>query len=159
MEDLLDLSPMLYKTALGEKYRLNVDKFVPNPQKGSMIGFGNSNLFTDTQRYSHHFQQSVLANAYRYKTLQEALISDKKQDVYLDNIEQKYYIKVRRNETLVEERKEKFEETANSPSPPSVKNVLFLFFDSISRAEAHYKIPQTMNWFKKYSKHESYKDP
>jgi len=37
LEDLFDLSPILYKTSLGEKYRLIVDQYVPYPEKGSVI--------------------------------------------------------------------------------------------------------------------------
>ena len=58
-----------------------------------------------------------------------------------------YIIDVKRNETLVEERKKMAKEWEKVHGPPLAKNVIVFYSDAISRRYFKKKLPNIANWF------------
>ena len=84
--------------------------------------------------------------------MQQARKDEDKFDIIFDNKKKEYLIDVRRNQTLVEERKAMWKEGTSL-----ARNVILIYVDAIGRPAMHYKLPRTVQFFKKRSKKMSYK--
>lgn len=88
--------------------------------------------------------------------MEAAKSSEIRPDIVFDSENQKYYIEIQKNETIIKERGELWQKAQKSDSPPLAKNVLFLYIDAVSRQSTHLKLPKLVTWFQKQAVFKSY---
>jgi hypothetical protein len=101
-------------------------------------------------------QNSTIHYSSGFHSLEAAKLSVMRPDIVFDSENQKYFIEVQKNETIIKERAELWQKAQLSDSPPLAKNVLFLYIDSVSRQSTHLKLPKLVTWFKKQTIFKSY---
>ena len=125
-----------YPLTNNEKYNPNIFGSIVTPGNISFEDFINENI--------------ILLDLYnKSKSIYYNNISRPEIEVHLNNEGGKILINVHRNETLVKER----EKLINN-SKILYKNVLVMFFDTLSRAHFLRKFPKTTNFLNQFSKYE-----
>ena len=96
-------------------------------------------------------ERVILMDLYdKYKDIYYKSIKRPEIEVILEKNEGKILIKIEKNETLVKER-----EKLINKNDLIFKNILIMFFDTLSRAHFHRKFPKTINFFNQFSKYET----
>jgi len=107
-----------------------------------IVGFPRTEKFTQKQRLP--IQKAVLESMIPLSSINDPAAQDL--EIFLDKSTShpKYHINVKRNQELVNER-------SKIQSESLVKNVLVIYIDALSRANALRKLPKTMKWFDSFT--------
>ncbi|KRX07241.1 Alkaline-phosphatase-like, core domain [Pseudocohnilembus persalinus] len=89
-------------------------------------------------------QQSIIQETIFTKDYNEAKKDDREVIVNLNNMEVNF--EMQRNKTLVNERNQVYKQ-----SDHLAKNVILIYIDTLARAQAHRKLPKTMEFLSQYS--------
>eukprot|EP00347_Sterkiella_histriomuscorum_P016893 403351446 len=115
------------------------------------IGLPLSKGFTQDQRKLEKLPQNVLNNSVGYDSLDDALKAG--HEAIIDSKQSKIVSKVVRDNKLVEQRK-----LLQSESRGDLQdNLILVFTDTVSRQRAHYKLPETIKFFKEQDHREFFR--
>ncbi|CDW73399.1 duf229 domain containing protein [Stylonychia lemnae] len=118
--------------------------------KEPFVGLADTTQFTQQERTFDRFPYSVYKHSKGYSSYDEAKKAG--HEMIVDVKDSRLDIIVNRNEKLVEERKKL------QKGPRALNdNLIVIFVDALSRQRAHFKMPETMKFFKSQDTLEFYR--
>jgi len=123
-------------------------------EKYSMKEFGNT-IYKGNKKLSRELNNNIILMDLYKKNKTEYYPNEEEPEIYVEfkNGRGNVKIKVKRNETLVKE-KEKEQKENNFNNNNMFKNVIIMFFDTISRVHFFRKLPKTSSYLNKFSRYE-----
>lgn len=104
------------------------------------LAYPKTQFFSRKEKNTEFFQDTILD---KMIPVQENEIDKSEYELFLNQEKHEIFIKLNRNESLIERSKQKTNERENNPL---AKNVLSLFIDSISRQHFRRKLKKTLEW-------------
>ena len=170
-----DLTPKYRPTCLNEKisisqtkifykslnnikfYNLSKKKYfgypLTNNEKFKIREYGNL-CIPGKKNFEKEIHKNIILMDLYNKNKTKYYPNESKPEIYISfkNGKGKIKIKVQKNHTLIEEREKISKKTRNKQM---FKNVMVMFFDTISRAHFFRKFPKTIKFLNKFSKYET----